>query len=65
MRAMKGPEQIELTIRTASLVKSLTNLVGVGDARIARMMFIECMPQITALSEFIDKCNAQGKEVKP
>lgn len=65
---MKDTKQLELTIRTASLIKSLSNLVGTTDAKLARMMWIECIPQFTALGEFIDKCNGLGNgtdKVKP
>ncbi len=51
---MDPKQSLELTIRTAQLVKSLTNLVGVEDARIARMMFLQCVPQLDALRKFLD-----------
>jgi hypothetical protein len=51
---MNGTQQIELTIRTATLIKSLTHLVGATDPRIAKMMFAESIEQLTALSKFIE-----------
>lgn len=58
---MKDVKQLELTIRTAGVIKSLSNLVGVSDTHLARLMFHECTSQFIALGEFIDKCNAAGK----
>lgn len=58
---MKQVEDIELTIRTATLIKSLSSLVGARDARLAKMMFAESVEQFAALGKFIDKCNAEGK----
>jgi hypothetical protein len=52
--AMDPKQQIELTIRTAQLIKSLSNLVGVEDAKIACLMFYECVPQMEALRKFLD-----------
>lgn len=52
---METKHKLELTIRTATLLKSLSQLVGIEDATIARMMFAECIEQFTALGDFIDK----------
>lgn len=60
---MKPAEDIELTIRTATLIKSLSSLISTSDARLARMMFAESVEQFSALGKFIDRCNAPGKEV--
>lgn len=55
---MQTKEQIELTIRTATLIKSLTHLVGTVDAHLAWMMYCESIPQFTALGEFLEKQRA-------
>lgn len=52
--AMNGTQQIELTIRTATLIKSLSDLVGVEDPRIAKMMFAVSVDQYAALGKFIE-----------
>lgn len=62
---MDAKQDLELTIRTATAIKSLSHLIGVGTPQLAKMMYSEAVQQIIALGEFIDKCNAQGKEVKP
>lgn len=38
---MESKQDLELTIRTATLIKSLSSLVGASDARLAKMMFAE------------------------
>jgi hypothetical protein len=50
---MEAKQQIELTIRTATLLKSLSQLVGVEDPHIAKMMFAENIEQFEALGGFI------------
>ena len=59
--AMDTKQDIELTIRTATLIKSLSQLVGARDAQLAKLMFIESVEQFGALGKFIDKCNGVGK----
>lgn len=51
---MEKTQDLELTIRTATLIKSLSQLVGVHDAIIARLMFVESVEQFRALGTFID-----------
>jgi hypothetical protein len=51
---METKQQLELTIRTATLIKSVSQLVSVHDAMIARLMFHECIEQFTALGKFVD-----------
>lgn len=58
MKSMKGAQAIELTIRTATLIKSLSVLVGTEHAEIARLEFAACIEQFQALGKFIEKCNA-------
>jgi hypothetical protein len=50
---MEAKQQIELTIRTATLLKSLSQLVGVEDPHVAKMMFAENIEQFEALGGFI------------
>lgn len=51
---METKQELELTIRTATLIKSLSSLVGVTDAKLARLMFYEAVTQFEALGRFID-----------
>lgn len=53
---MDSKHDLELTIRTATLIKSLSTLVGASDARLAKMMFAEAVMQFAELGKFIDKC---------
>ena len=65
---MSAKQDLELTIRTATVIKSMSQLVGMHDMRLAKMVLREAAVQVMELSEFIDKCNGQGKradEVKP
>jgi hypothetical protein len=62
---MSAKQHLELTIRTATVIKSLSQLVGMHDMRLAKMVLREAAEQTMELAEFIDKCNAQGKEVNP
>jgi hypothetical protein len=57
MKPMTSTQAIELTIRTATLIKSVSDLVGVEHSDLARMMFAECVDQFAALGKFIDTCN--------
>jgi hypothetical protein len=52
--SMEPKQDIELTIRTATLIKSLSHLVGASDARLAKMMFAECVVQFGELGKFIE-----------
>lgn len=54
-------QDLELTIRTATLIKSLSQLIGARDARLSKMMFAEAVEQFEQLGSFIDKCNGVGK----
>lgn len=58
---MSAKLDLELTIRTAMVIKSLSQLVGMHDMRLAKMVLREAAVLVMELSEFIDKCNAQGK----
>lgn len=51
---MDTKQQIELTIRTATILKCTSQLVSVSDARLAKVMFAECVEQFAALGKFID-----------
>jgi hypothetical protein len=51
---METKQELELTIRTATLLKSVGQLIGVTDARLAKMMFAECVMQFGELGKFID-----------
>lgn len=51
---MDTKQKLELTIRTATLLKSISQIVGIEDATVARLMFAECIEQFTALGDFID-----------
>lgn len=65
---MSAKQDLELTIRTATIIKSLSALIGTHDMRLAKMMLREAATQFLELDEFLDRCNAQGKradEVKP
>lgn len=52
---METKQELELTIRTATLIKSLSSLVGTSDATVAYLMFAEASQQFQALGEFIVK----------
>lgn len=58
---MTPQQSIELTIRTATLIKSLGELVGTEHANIAKLQFALCIDGFAALGKFIEKCNAEGK----
>jgi hypothetical protein len=60
-RVMDTRQDLELTIRTATLIKSLSQLIGARDARLSKMMFAEAVEQFGELGSFIDKCNGVGK----
>lgn len=62
---MKNTDQLELTIRVATVIKSLSHLVGATDAKLARMMFYETMPQLVELQKFIDSRAAASKNTSP
>lgn len=59
--SMSAKQHLELTIRTATVIKSMSQLVGMHDMKLAKMVLREAAVQVMELSEFIDKCNAQGK----
>jgi hypothetical protein len=46
-------QHLELTIRAATLIKSLSQLIGVHDAHLAKLMFMEATEQYDALARFI------------
>ena len=50
---MELKHEIELAIRTAQAIKSLSQLVGCSDAGLAKMMFRECIGQVEGLGRFI------------
>lgn len=52
--SMETTKQIELTIRVATLIKSLSELVGVEDGRVAKLMFAVSVEQYAALGKFIE-----------
>ena len=51
---MKAQQDLELTIRTATLIKSLSSLIGARDPFMARMMLSEASDQFIALGKFIE-----------
>lgn len=59
---MTPQQDIEMAIRTAQLIKSLSQLVSVGSAQMAKLVFAESVKQFGELGRFIDKCNASGKK---
>jgi hypothetical protein len=50
---MTTAEELELTIRVATLIKSLSTLIGVKDRRLAKMMLLESGAQYVALHKFV------------
>lgn len=50
---MEAKQDLELTIRTATLIKSLSSLIGASDAHLAKLMFMEATEQYDALAKFI------------
>jgi hypothetical protein len=58
---MTNTQALELTIRTATVIKSLSSLVGTEHANIAKLEFALCVDQFAELGKFIDRCIAQGK----
>lgn len=50
---MTPAQQIELTIRVAQCIKSLSSLVGVEDRKIAKLMMLEAGTQYVALHKFV------------
>lgn len=50
---MTTAEELELTIRVATLIKSLSTMIGVKDRRLAKMMLAESGPQYLALHRFV------------
>lgn len=53
---MTSAKELELTIRTATLLKSISQLVGVRDPMVARMMVIEAHEQFGELAKFVESC---------
>ena len=49
---MTSQQSIELTIRTATLIKSVSKLIGVHDAVVASLIVNECIDQFKQLAEF-------------
>lgn len=60
---METKQDLELTIRTATLIKSLSSLVGEHSAPVAKMMFAQCVEQFAELGKFIDKCQPAKRTV--
>lgn len=52
---METRAELELSIRTATLIKSLSQLIGVHDPLLARMMLMEAHEQFGDLAKFIEK----------
>jgi hypothetical protein len=53
---VEAKQDLELTIRTATLIKSLSQLVGTRDALVARMVLMESAEQFDALVDFVKTC---------
>lgn len=49
----KAKQDLELTIRTATLIKSLSQLIGARDPMLARLMLMEASEQWDALAQFV------------
>ena len=58
---MEAKQDLELTIRTATVIKSLSRLVGASSALVAKMTYAEAVGHFVELGKFIEQCNAQGK----
>lgn len=56
---MEAKQQLELTIRTATVIKSLSNLIGVENATVARLMFLETVQQFDELRRFLDSTKSK------
>lgn len=56
---MTSAKELELTIRTATLLKSISQLVGMSDPVVARMMLMEAHEQFSALAKFVESCQPQ------
>lgn len=50
---MDMKQDLELTIRTATLIKSLSQLIGTSDPLLAKMMMLEASEQWDALAQFV------------
>ena len=50
---MESKQDLELTIRTATLIKSLSQLIGARDPLVSKMILIESAEQWDALAQFI------------
>lgn len=50
---MTTKEQLELTIRVAQLIKSLSTLIGVEDRKLAKLMLLEAGTQYVELHKFV------------
>lgn len=59
---MEAAKDLELTIRTATLIKSLSTLVGEHSAPVAKMIFAQSVDQFAALGKFIDSCQPKGSQ---
>jgi hypothetical protein len=51
---VEAAKQLELTIRTAQVLKTVGQLVGVEDPTIAKLMLYECIQQFSQLKTFVD-----------
>lgn len=56
---MEAKKDLELTIRTATLIKSLSQLIGARDPLVARMVLIESAEQWDALVDFVQSIQAK------
>lgn len=56
---MEAKKDLELTIRTATLIKSLSQLIGTRDPLVARMILIESVEQWDALVDFVQSIQAK------
>lgn len=50
---MDAKQDLELTIRTATLIKSLSQLIGARDPLVSKMILMESSEQWDALAQFI------------
>lgn len=50
---MTTTEELELTIRVATLIKSLSTLIGVKDRKLAKLMLLESGTQYVELHKFV------------
>jgi len=64
LKSVTPQQDIEIAIRTANLIKSLSQLINVGSAVTARLLLNEAVPQVIELDAFINRCAATSSTSK-